>query len=459
MKKDLIATLQAIAAGQTTAEQEAVRCLEMAQSASCQHAFLTLSDSILDDAKNPTNAKSMLRGLPVSVKDLFDIQGQTTTAGSLVLAGAAPAQRDSVAVARLRQSGGSLLGRTNMVEFAFSGVGVNPHHGTPSAWDARIDKPARSPSTSQKLIPGGSSSGAAVSVATGASFIGLGSDTGGSIRIPAAFNGLVGFKSTARLVPTQGALPLSTTLDTACALTRSVRDAILAHEILSARQVPRGSRSLSEYRLLVCQNWMLEAMDDGTQKAFGRSLSRLSQAGARIVEKEIPELLELQSLMATGGFSAPESFAWHRSWLEHERERYDPRVAVRIERGGQMKAHEYLELTAGRARWVSRMERILMGFDAVLSPTTPIAGIPLEQVAPGTERDEEFFRVNALLLRNTSVVNTLDGCAISLPCHQQGEAPMGLMAWHAAMHDDDLLQLALLMEPVLQADRDLITIN
>jgi Asp-tRNA(Asn)/Glu-tRNA(Gln) amidotransferase A subunit family amidase len=214
--------------------------------------------------------------------------------------------------------------------------------------------------------------------------------------------------------------------------------------------VARSRRSLQDHKLLICKNMMLEGMDRNTEQAFERSLRRLRQAGAQLVEKDLPELGELPSLMATGGFSGPESFTWHRTWLEHGRDRYDPRVALRIERGGQMKAHEYIDLMVQRAQWVQRMERALLGFDAVLSPTTPVAGIPVEQVAPGEERDAEFFRINALLLRNTSVVNTLDGCAITLPCHRAGEPPMGLMAWHAAMHDDDLLHLAKLLEPLLQ---------
>ena len=447
MKNDLIATLQAISAGHTTAGEVMQRCQEIVRSSSCQKVFLSISSAENLDAEQMQGSDALLRGLPVSIKDLFDVKGQTTTAGSVVLADEPPAKHDSAAVTALRKAGASVMGRTNMVEFAFSGVGVNPHHGTPMAWDARTDQPAVS--SGKPLIPGGSSSGAAVSVATGACFIGLGSDTGGSIRIPAAFNGLVGFKNTARRVPIHGALPLSTTLDTVCAITRSARDAVLAHAILSGRRVPRSRKHLQEHKLLVCKTLMLEEMDGRTQQAFERSLSRLSEAGAQIVEKDIPEMLELPGLMATGGFSAPESYAWHRTWLERGRARYDPRVALRIERGGQMKAHEYIDLLAHRAQWIRRLEKSIMGFDAVLSPTTPIAGIPIEQVAPGNERDAEFFRINGLLLRNTSVVNTLDGCAITLPCHHPGEAPMGLMAWHAAMHDDDLLHLAQLMEPLL----------
>lgn len=449
MKADLIATRQAIRAGSTTAQAVAENCLAVAQSPACQHVFMQLTPETLQrTASQPQVGKSPLAGLAVSIKDLFDVQGQITQAGSIVLKNQPPAQADCLAVARLRAAGAGLIGRTNMVEFAFSGVGTNPHHGTPAAWDGLYDQAVGVPG--QLHAPGGSSSGAAVSVATGAAFIGLGSDTGGSIRVPAALNGIVGFKNTARLVPTQGALPLSTTLDTVCAMTRTVRDAILAHEVLSARKVPRGQRPLSGYRLAVVKTLMQDGMDATVTLAFERSLNTLRAAGARIDEIALPELNELAPMMSTGGFSPAEGFAWHREWLDRESEHYDPRVLQRLMRGSGMKAHEYMDLVQARRDWIRRVESALVGYDAVLSPTTPITGPKISDVAPGAERDAEFFRVNGLLLRNTSAVNTLDGCGISLPCHAPGELPVGLMAWHAAMHDDTILQLALLLEPLLQ---------
>jgi amidase/aspartyl-tRNA(Asn)/glutamyl-tRNA(Gln) amidotransferase subunit A len=449
MKADLIATRQAIRAGSTTAQAAAQTCLAEAQSPACQHAFMQLTPETLQrTASQPQLGKSPLAGLAVSIKDLFDVQGQITQAGSIVLKNQPQAVADCLAVARLRAAGAGLIGRTNMVEFAFSGVGTNPHHGTPAAWDGLYDQAVGA--LGQPHAPGGSSSGAAVSVATGAAFIGLGSDTGGSIRVPAALNGIVGFKNTARLVPTQGALPLSTTLDTVCAMTRTVRDAILAHEVLSARKVPRGQRPLSGYRLAVVKSLMQDDMDTTVTRAFERSLKTLRAAGARIDEIALTEMNELAPMMSTGGFSPAEGFAWHRALIEREGERYDPRVLQRLMRGSGMKAHEYMDLVQARRNWIRRVESALVGYDAVLSPTTPITGPKIKDVAPGAERDTEFFRVNGLLLRNTSAVNTLDGCGISLPCHAPGELPVGLMAWHAAMHDDTILQLALLLEPLLQ---------
>lgn len=441
MLADLHTMRQRLLAGQTRARTEIEHAIDTAQSSRCQHAFLQTD---FDDARAAAAAadpeRQPLAGLAVSVKDLFDVAGQTSRAGSLVLADAPPARRDAVAVARLRAAGAALIGRTNMTEFAFSGVGVNPHHGTP----------ANAVATDVPRIPGGSSSGAAVSVATGAAFIGLGSDTGGSIRIPAALHGLVGFKNTARLVPLDGTIPLSFTLDTVCAMTRSVRDAILAHELLAARRITRSSAPLSNYRLAVTPTLMTDGMDTTVACAFERTLQALRAAGARIEEIALPELGELAGIQASGGFSAAESYSWHRHLLKDRATQYDPRVAARIQRGATMSAADYIELLQARRSWIARMEHALQGFDAVLSPTVPLVAPPLAEVAPGAERDEAFFRINGLLLRNPSVVNMLDGCAISLPCHASGEPPVGLMAWHGAMRDDAILNIALQIENLLQ---------
>lgn len=441
MLADLHTMRQRLLAGQTRARTEIEHAIDAAQSSRCQHAFLqTDFDAARAAAAAADPERQPLAGLAVSVKDLFDVAGQTSRAGSLVLADAPPARQDAVAVARLRAAGAALIGRTNMTEFAFSGVGVNPHHGTP----------ANAVATDVPRIPGGSSSGAAVSVATGAAFIGLGSDTGGSIRIPAALHGLVGFKNTARLVPLDGTIPLSFTLDTVCAMTRSVRDAILAHELLAARRITRSSAPLSNYRLAITPTLMTDGMDATVARAFERTLQALRAAGARIEEIALPELGELAGIQASGGFSAAESYSWHRHLLKDRATQYDPRVAARIQRGATMSAADYIELLQARRSWIARMEHALQGFDAVLSPTVPLVAPPLAEVAPGAERDEAFFRINGLLLRNPSVVNMLDGCAISLPCHASGEPPVGLMAWHGAMRDDAILNVALQIENLLQ---------
>ena len=439
-RPDLHATRDALRAGRSSAAAEMEESIAIAQGPACDRVFLkTYFDPARRVAADASSQGRPLMGLAVSVKDLFDVAGEVTTAGSLVLADSGPAPQDAPAVARLRAAGAAILGRTNMTEFAYSGLGINPHFGTPSnPADGNVQR-----------VPGGSSSGAAVSVATGAAFIGLGSDTRGSIRTPAALCGVVGFKNTARLVPTEGCIPLSTTLDTVCAMTRSVRDAILAHEILSATVVRRAQVPLSGYRLAIARNTMLDTLEAPVALAFERAVKALRDAGAAVQEIVIPAIDDIAGMQSIGGFGAAESYAWHRDLLARGADRYDPRVRKRVEGGAAMKAWEYLDLFRTRAKVIAGMQATLQGFDAVLSPTVPIVAPPFAQVAPGAGRDEEFFRVNAQLLRNTSIVNMVDGCAISMPCHAPGKLPVGLMIWQGALRDDAVLNIALQAEAAL----------
>ena len=456
---DLCSTLLALRQGRTTAREEVERALEAAGGPDGRLAFLCVdAQAARQQADRADRAQAAgrplpLGGLPASVKDLFDQAGRPTAAGSRVLQEATPASRDAAAVARLAAAGASLIGRTHMTEFAFSGVGTNPHFPVPAnPATARIDPAPR--------IPGGSSSGAAVSVATGAAFIGLGSDTGGSIRIPAALCGLVGFKSTARRVPTDGALPLSTTLDTACAITRSVRDAVLAHEVLAGRRVIPSPAPLSAWRLAVPTTTFLDDLEPAVAAAFESALQRLRAAGARIDEIALDAVRELGGLQAKGGFAAAESYAWHRQLLADKGAHYDPRVRSRIERGAPMAAWEYVQLLAERGAWIERCRQETAGYDALLSPTVPMVAPTIDLLAPAqgvdpaldARRDEAFVRTNALLLRNPSVVNMLDGCAISIPCQAPGQMPVGLMIWQGAMQDDAVLHVAQLAQAALATE-------
>ena len=448
MTNDLTAARAALLQGHTTAAESLATSLQAAGSAASAKTYLkgfdaqamAAADSVdrLHTAGAPLPA---LAGLAVSVKALFDVQGHTTTGASRVLADAPEAQTDSPAVARLRAAGAALTGHTNMTEFAFSGVGLNPHHGTPAnAGTSALDPEPR--------IPGGSTSGGAVSVASGAAWAALGSDTGGSIRIPAALQGLVGFKNTARLTPTEGAIPLSTTLDTACAITRSVRDAVLLHEVLAARSASLAGRPVNALRLAVPAP-QLEDLDETVARAFERTVAKLRQAGAQIDTIALPELGDLAAINATGGFSAAESWVWHRHLLKEHQADYDPRVALRIRRGETMSAADYLDLTRARADWIARMTLTLRRYDALISPTVPIVAPTIASLAS----DEAFFAANALLLRNPSVVNMLDGCALSLPCHAPDELPVGLMVWSHALQDDTVLDASLAIEATLAKER------
>lgn len=391
-----------------------------------------------DAASRAGKALHPLAGLPVSVKDLYDVAGETTRAASLVRKDAAPAAADATVVARLRAAGAALVGRTNMTEFAFSGVGINPHYGTPVN-PAGTDGAAR--------IPGGSSSGAAVSVALGLAVAALGSDTGGSIRIPAALCGITGFKPTTRRVPLTGAFPLSYTLDTACAMARTVSDCIAVDSVIADSAVIPRVTNPAATRLAIPRQVLLDDLDPVVARAFDRALGRLSAAGVQLEHVDLPELGELAGLNAQGGFSSAEAFAIHRHLLAARRELYDPRVASRIDRGANISAADYIGLGRARLDWIARLEARLARFDAVVCPTVPMVA---PEIAPLRTDDAQFFRVNALLLRNTSAFNFFDGCSVSMPCHAPDELPVGLMLSHGPMRDADLLGTALALERIVQ---------
>ncbi len=441
---DIPDVVAAIRAGRSNAVTEMQHSLEIAKSQACASTFRNLNPAALAQAA-ATSPDLPLAGLAISVKDLFDVIGEVSASGSTAMAGNAPATQDAPAVARLKAAGGVVLGRTHQVEFAFSGMGVNPHFGTP------VNPLALAADPATPRIPGGSSSGAAVSVASGAAFIGLGSDTGGSIRIPAALCGLVGFKPTARTVPTQGAIPLSHTLDSIGALTRSVRDATLVHQILSGELVKKQGKALKDCHFAVAQSVMLDGLDSDVARNFEASLQAISLAGAKISHIPLNAIADLGSIQARGGFSAPEVLSWMIPaglWPARKAE-FDPRVAQRIAMADNMSAADYVRLQLARQQWIERVGKVLQGFDGVLSPTVPLVAAPIADVAPGAERDAEFFRVNALMLRNTSVVNLLDGCAISLPNQPDGGLPTGLMLWHGAAMDHAVLSIAAQIESLI----------
>lgn len=450
MKHDLIGTAEAVRSGAASAVTLMQASIDAARGETCRSAFVrTFFDSaqtqagLIDAQRAAGLPLPPLAGLSVSIKDLFDVAGWPTTAASRAMLPAAPAQQDCPAVARLRRAGAAFVGHCNLSEFAFSGVGINPHYGTPSnAATLKLDPTPR--------IPGGSTSGGAVSVAADAAWATLGSDTGGSIRIPAALHGLVGFKNTQRLVPNDGCIPLSQSLDTTCAITLSVRDAVLMHEILADRKVDLTHRPLHARRFALAKELLQDDMDATVGAAFERSLALLRASGARIEIISLAPLLELGTLLARGSLPAAESWAWHRKRLSEREHDYDPRVARRIRMGEKMSAADYIDVLNGRQDWIARMQALLHGFDGVLSPTVPIVA---PEIAPLLASDEAFLASNSLLLRNTAVVNMLDGCAISLPCHQANEMPVGLMLWSAGGSDDTILDTALQIESCLATPR------
>jgi aspartyl-tRNA(Asn)/glutamyl-tRNA(Gln) amidotransferase subunit A len=435
-----------LASGRTSARKLVDQCLaRIADPAGeGQRAFIHVdaeaaieAAEAMDRLREVKAAPSPFAGIPVSIKDLFDIRGQVTRAGSRALEDSAPADADAPVVARLRRAGFVVIGRTNMTEFAYSGIGINPHFGTPkSTWRRSVGH-----------VPGGSSSGAAVSVADGMAHGALGTDTGGSCRIPAAFNGIVGFKPTQRRVPLEGGVPLSFTLDSFGPLARTVPccavlDAVLANEPIVALQ-PRPIKGM---RLAVPTTVALDELDAAVAATFERALEALSRQGALIERIAVPEFLDVGVMNTKGGFAAAESYAWHRYLLASHGDVYDPRVSLRIARGEAISAADYIDLLEARKSLIARATVRLAPYDALVLPTT--ANTP--PVIADLADDKAFTRENLRALRNCTLINMIDGCAISLPCHREGEVPVGLMLAGSGGADRRIFELAAGMEDAIR---------
>lgn len=379
-----------------------------------------------------------LEGLPISVKDLFDVRGHVTTAGSRVLADEPPAEADAPVVARLRAAGAVLVGRTNMTEFAYSGVGLNPHYGTPAnPWERDT-----------RRIPGGSSAGAAVSVTDGMAVAGIGSDTGGSVRIPSGLCGLAGFKPTQRRVSTAGACALSPSLDSIGPLAPTIACAARIHQVMAGETVrPIARRPVAGLRIAVPQSLVLDDLDGATARAFEAALSRLSAAGAVVTDIPFRELLEIVDANAKGGLVAPECYEAHARHVERAPEMFDPRVLARIRRASEQSAVDYITLVRRRAEIQAACNAVTAPFDAVAMPTTPRVAAPIAELEAS---DQVFGQVNALMLRNCSVGNFLDRCSATVPVHEPGSAPVGLMLMGETMADDPLLTVAAAVEAVFR---------
>ena len=380
--------------------------------------------------------RSPVDGLPVSLKDLFDVAGDVTRAGSRILEKSPPAAADATVVARLRAAGAIFIGRTNMVEFAFGGVGLNSHYGTPkNPWDRKSGR-----------VPGGSSSGAAVAQADGMCAMALGSDTRGSIRQPAALCGVAGFKPTTRRVPREGAYPLSWTLDSVGPLANTIAccaayDAVLAGEASPALD----DLPVKGLRLMLPKSSALQDLDPEVEKAFQQAVATLGKAGALIAEVAVPAFDRQAEYFKGGGYAGAEAYYLHRRNIDRLGE-YDPWIAKRILLSKDLSAADYVGFGFLRDEYIRSVAALAAPFDAIVMPTTPCVA---PTIAQASASDEDYFRWNFRIMRNTGLINFLDGCAATLPVHERGAAPVGLMVSGLAGSDRRTLAVAVALERTL----------
>ena len=441
----IAALAEDLASGKRTSRQLVEDCLARIHDTAGEgkRAFISVS---AESARQAADAHDKLRasgyapspfaGIPISLKDLFQVKDEKALAGSIALKDSKVAEADAPAVARLRQAGFVFIGRTNMTEFAYSGLGLNPHYGTPkSVWQRQVGH-----------VPGGSSSGAAVSVADGMAHAALGTDTGGSCRIPAAFNYLTGFKPTASRVSREGAIPLSSSLDSIGPIAHSVSCCAIIDRIIADR--PRRAsveRKPHQIRIGVLRTLVETGIEPAVANAYEAALGKLSKSGIEIHDFEMPELDQLPGLGEHGGLAAAESHAWHQSLLETKGGQYDPRVKSRILRGAEQSAADYIRMLERRQHFIQTASRRIAAFDAIAMPTVPVLPPAIASLAA----DEEYTRLNLLVLRNPTLINLMDGCAISLPVTAPENPPVGLMLAARKNCDADLFSIASVVETVI----------
>lgn len=389
-----------------------------------------------DKRRSKIGSVSPLEGLVFSVKDLFDVAGDVTTAGSLLLKNGFPAQQDAKLIARLRRAGAIVIGRTNMTEFAFSGLGLNPHYGTPkNPWDRKTGR-----------IPGGSSSGAAVSVTDGMAHFALGSDTGGSIRIPASLCGLTGFKPTTKRMSAKGIYPLVPSLDAGGPLAPTVNCCAIIDSVLAGEEtVLSDYTNINGLRLAVPQTLVLDDLDLHIGKTFEKTLTKLDKAGANISEIKFRELGEIPKINSKGEIYA-EAFAFHRKQIVKNGDQYDPRVKSRILRFKNLNAADYIDALNARKNLIKKANAITKPFDAIILPTTAIVAPSIKALE---ESEKLYSKKNIMMLRNTFCFNFLDRCALSIPMQTKGEPPAGIMVVGETMGDQKLFSVGRSIEKAL----------
>ena len=436
-----------IGSGLVSAEHVADKTLAAIAACDDQAIFTRVTaDRAMAEARAATlrwrdrGALSGLDGVPVAWKDLFNFEGMVTTAGSQVLAEAAPATADATVVARLKAAGMVCVGRVNMTEFAFSGLGLNPHFGTPRNACGR-DVPR---------VPGGSSSGSAVAVARGLVPVAIGTDTGGSVRVPAALNGIIGYKASSQRYPMDGVFPLSPTLDTLGIFARNVRDVVVVDAAMCGVLAPIvRPAALKGLRVLVPTNIVLEGCDAAVIANFEAALARLAAAGAVMERGAMPVFDDILALTARhGGIATAEAYALHQQRIEGPQAgAIDRRVVARIKLGAAMPMVDYVALTQARARLVAQSAAEMTGRCVVAMPTVPHTAPP---IAPLEADDDLFVKVNLKTLRNTMLGNFLGWCGVSFPTGTDALGlPTALLLSGAPGTDEHLLALALAAEALM----------
>ena len=435
-----------LAAGKTTARQHLETCLEAIDSEDGRRAFITVNSDAaraeadrVDAMRAAGAALPPFAGVTLSVKDLFDITGEITRAGSRVLDDGAPAARDCSVVARLRAAGFNIIGRTNMTEFAYSGLGMNPHHGNPrSPWERDVDG---------GRVAGGSSSGSAVSISDGMSAATIGSDTGGSTRAPAVFCGIVGLKPTTTRMPSDGIYPLSTSFDAAGPMGHSTDCCAIMDDIMAGGAGrPETPFPVNGLRLAIPRGYLFDELDPEIVAGFDAAVARLSAAGARISDISLDILEELRPANRPKSIVSAEAFAIHRDQLAARRDGYDPYVATRLDGGSDILAADYIAMHRERDATCAAVQAVTRPFDALLLPTSPC--VP-PKIAP-LETTDALMKASARVLRNTALSNYLDRPTITIPCHRAGEAPVGLSLMGSRHHDRRLLAIAAGVEKIVR---------
>ena len=448
----LRALSQALSHADITATELAEQALQRANQS--KSVFIALNEGLarqantVDMARKKGESLPPLAGIPITLKDLFNVRGEKTLSGSIVREQLCEAEtEDAEVIAPLRDAGLLFLGRVNMSEFAFSGMGVNPHYGTPlSIWDRETGR-----------LPGGSSSGSAVSVAEDIVVATLGSDTAGSCRIPAAFNGIVGVKPSFGRMSLTGIYPLSPTSDAPGPLANDVDSCYLLDQLMSGRIAPTSMlpeikpRDISSLKLVIPESAVLSDLDDEVKRAFDKSITTLKNAGANIEFRDMSSIDDCIDMFAHRAVVVHEAYHHHREMLEQFGDQYDPFVSQRMLTGANISDQEQLSRYQEKSRIVELFNQQFRasGADALLYPT--VACIPPAIVE--TESIDDARRVNLRCLRNSATANYYDGCSMSLPCHPQGSAPVGLMI--SAMNGDDecLYSIAAAIEAVISTSR------